>query len=180
MQKTQTTCLIILTTIAVGASLYFLSSVLLPFIIALFVVIGCRPILEFLQNRLNLNRFLAFGVTFLTGFALVAGLGIMVWASINDLSKHPEAYEKRLNSIANRIAFLLQEHLGGRTGKRGEYSPLQWAFPSYANATFQGGRNSPDKCWPASRRKRIRATYCRPRRQLARNVRRGCSDGSSR
>ncbi|MDG2015371.1 MAG: AI-2E family transporter, partial [Pirellulaceae bacterium] len=66
MQKTQTTCLIILTTIAVGVSLYFLSTVLLPFIIALFVVIGCRPILEFLQHRLNLNRFLAFGVTFLT------------------------------------------------------------------------------------------------------------------
>ena len=137
MQKTQTTCLIILTTIAVGASLYFLSSVLLPFIIALFVVIGCRPILEFLQHRLNLNRFLAFGVTFLTGFALVAGLGIMVWASINDLSKHPEAYEKRLNSIANRIAFLLQEHL--------EDEPAPEASTASPNGPSQATPTSPSK-----------------------------------
>jgi len=109
MQKTQTTCLLILTTIAVGVSLYFLRSVLLPFVIALFVVIGCRPILEFLEHQLRLNRFLAFAVTFLLGFALVTGLGLMVWASINDLSKHPEAYEKRLNSIVNRVALIMEE-----------------------------------------------------------------------
>lgn len=111
MQKTQTTCLLILTTIAVGVSLYFLRSVLLPFVIALFIVIGCRPILEFLQHQLKLNRFLAFAVTFLLGFALVTGLGLMVWASINDLSKHPEAYEKRLNSIVNRVALIMEENL---------------------------------------------------------------------
>lgn len=109
MQKTQTTCLLILTTIAVGVSLYFLRSVLLPFVIALFVVIGCRPILDFLEHQLRLNRFLAFAVTFLLGFALVTGLGLMVWASINDLSKHPEAYEKRLNSIVNRVALIMEE-----------------------------------------------------------------------
>ena len=109
MQKTQTTCLLILTTIAVGVSLYFLRSVLLPFVIALFVVIGCRPILDFLEHQLRLNRFLAFAVTFLMGFALVTGLGLMVWASINDLSKHPEAYEKRLNSIVNRVALIMEE-----------------------------------------------------------------------
>ena len=112
MQKTQTTCLIILTTIAVGISLYFLRSVLLPFVIALFVVIGCRPILDFLEHQLKLNRFIAFAVTFLLGVALVTGLGLMVWASINDLSKHPEAYEQRLNSIINRVALIWEENEG--------------------------------------------------------------------
>jgi uncharacterized membrane protein YfcA len=40
MQKTQTICLVILTVISVSASLYFLKSVLLPFVIALFIVVG--------------------------------------------------------------------------------------------------------------------------------------------
>ena len=104
MQRTQTTCLIILTTIATGLSLYFLRSVLLPFVIAFFVVIGCRPILEVLRKRLKLNRIVAFALTFMTGFALLAMLGFLVWASINNLSQHPQAYQQRLNVIVNWAA----------------------------------------------------------------------------
>ena len=70
MQKTQTVCLVILTTIAVGFSLFYLKSVLLPFVIALFIFIGCGPIVEFLQNRLKLNRYFAFGVAFAIGMTL--------------------------------------------------------------------------------------------------------------
>jgi len=99
MQKTQTICLVILATIAVGFSLYYLKSVLLPFVIACFIVIGCRPILEFIEKRLNLPRAIAFFVSFLIGALLLLCFALVIWMSVNDLSNHSEIYEKRLNNI---------------------------------------------------------------------------------
>ena len=58
VKNTQTVCLVVLTTIAIGASLDYLESVLLPFVIALFVVIGCRPILEFVEKTVAVAPFL--------------------------------------------------------------------------------------------------------------------------
>ena len=99
MQKTQTICLVILATIAVGFSLYYLKSVLLPFVIACFIVIGCRPILEFIEKRLNLPRSIAFFLSFLIGAWLLLCFALVIWLSVNDLSNHSEIYEERLNNI---------------------------------------------------------------------------------
>ncbi len=107
MQKTQTTCLVILATIATGFSLAYLKTVLLPFVIAFFIVIGCRPILEFVEKKLKLHRLLAFVVTFLAGVALLLGFAFLIWLSINDLSRNSDAYQERLN----RIAVWVVEHL---------------------------------------------------------------------
>ena len=101
MQKTQTTCLAILATIAVGFSLYFLRTVLLPFVIAVFLVIGCRPILEFIEKKLRLHRFFAFVVTFFVGVALFIGFAALTWLSINNLARNSAIYEDRLNDIVS-------------------------------------------------------------------------------
>ncbi len=100
MQRTQTTCLIILATIATGFSLAYLKTVLLPFIIAAFIVIGCRPVLEFVERKLRLHRFLAFLVTFSIGGCLFAAFALLSWVSIADLAANSAAYEQRLNKIA--------------------------------------------------------------------------------
>ena len=109
MQKTQTICLLILTTIAVGMSLAYLKTVLLPFVIAVFIVIGCRPILQFLESRLKFPKIIAFAATFLTGLLLVASFAVLVWISINDLSRNIGAYEKRLDHIASWLVERLPE-----------------------------------------------------------------------
>lgn len=103
MQKAQTTCLAILTTIAIGFSLYFLQSVLLPFVIAIFIVIGCRPILNYVETRLKLPRFLAFGFSFLFGILLLLVFAFLTWVSVNDLAQNSQAYEKRMNVIVTWI-----------------------------------------------------------------------------
>ncbi|WP_442505819.1 AI-2E family transporter [Novipirellula sp. SH528] len=100
MHRTQTICLIILATIAVGFSLAYLKTVLLPFIIAVFIVIGCRPVLEFVERKLRLHRFLAFLVTFSVGGCLLAAFALLTWVSIVDLAANSAAYEQRLNKIA--------------------------------------------------------------------------------
>lgn len=112
MQKTQTICLVILTVIAVSASLHFLKSVLLPFIIALFFVIGIRPILTLLEHKLGVNRWIAFAVTLTLSILLVVGFVATVWLSIRDLSQNSGAYEQRLATIA----LWLERSLGGEYG----------------------------------------------------------------
>ncbi len=101
MQKTQTICLAILTTIAVGFSLFYLKSVLLPFVIAVFFVIGCRPILEFAETKLRLHRLVAFVVTFLIGVALLVGFAVLTWLSIADLARNSASYEQRLTYLVH-------------------------------------------------------------------------------
>lgn len=104
MQRTQTICLVILATVAVGFSLSFLKSVLLPFVIALFVVIGCRPILEYFSRRLKLPRMLGFGLTFLIGLLGVAVLALLVWLSLADLARHAGDYEQRITAVFSWLA----------------------------------------------------------------------------
>ena len=112
MQKTQTTCLVILATIAVGFSLAFLKSVLLPFVIALFIVIGLQPILEFVEKKLKLHRLVAFAVTFLAGVALSVGFAFMVWVSVSDLSRNSDAYSERFGEIATWLMDRLPDSEG--------------------------------------------------------------------
>ncbi len=134
MQKTQTICLAILTTIAVGFSLYYLKSVLLPFVIAMFVVIGCRPILELVQKKLRLHRFFAFLVTFFVGIVLLAGFGLLTWLSIYDLARNSASYEQRLKNIVQWAATHLPNS-GGPISK-----PIQTVPADNVSSTSQNGK----------------------------------------
>lgn len=116
MQNTQTICLVILATIAVGFSLAFLKTVLLPFVVAVFIYIGCQPILKFLESRLKLPRTIAFATTFLTGLLMLVSFAVLVWVSMNDLSQNIGAYEKRLDHIAEWLAKRIPDSEDKRSG----------------------------------------------------------------
>ena len=103
MQRTQTICLVILTTFAVGWVLAATRSVLLPFIIAVFIVIGCRPIVEYLENRWKLPKMLAFGVALGAGIFSMMALAALTWISLLDLSRNIGAYESRFESISEWV-----------------------------------------------------------------------------
>ncbi len=104
MQRTQTICLILLTVIAVAFSLTYLESVLLPFIIACFVVIGIRPLLELLQTRFRLSRMLAVCVAFVIGLSGLAAIGTMIAVSVQQVAVNRGAYEQRLTTIGNWVS----------------------------------------------------------------------------
>ena len=104
MQKTQTICLIVLASIATGFAMYYLQSVLLPFVIAVFIVIGCRPIMEYFERRLHLPWPVSIGVTFLIGLVALAALGFLIWASLQDIGQNSSAYEQRLGVIAQWVS----------------------------------------------------------------------------
>ncbi len=104
LQKMQFICLAILAGIAVGVSLFYLKTVLLPFVIAIFVVSGCRPILEYLERRLHLHWFIAFGITFFIGLLLSAVFALFTWLSIYDLAQNSSQYDRRVKAIFSWVS----------------------------------------------------------------------------
>ncbi len=107
----QTICLIILATAVIAYSIYWLRPVLLPFVIALFVVSAITPLLDSLQRRLGANRLVAAGVTFLAGLLLMLLLGWTIWASVVELRHSGPAYRQRIQDIANTLEDKLPERL---------------------------------------------------------------------
>ena len=54
--RTQTICLVILTTLAVGAALHWLAPVMIPFVLAVFTALAVSPLIEVLVDRLRIPR----------------------------------------------------------------------------------------------------------------------------
>ncbi len=102
-KRIQTACLVILAVLAATYLIYWLRPVLVPFVVALFVVSGLSPILAMLERTLSVTRIVAAGITFLAGVALLIIFGCTIWISVWDLAKHSQAYIDRVEDIAREI-----------------------------------------------------------------------------
>ena len=74
--RIQTICLMILATTAIMYAIYWLRPVLVPFVIAVFVVSGIAPVLDMLQRRLRVNRLVAAGIAFVAGLLVLLLLAL--------------------------------------------------------------------------------------------------------
>jgi len=100
-------CLMTLSAIAVAFSIYWLRPVLVPFVVAVFVVSGLAPILDFLEQRLHVNRMIAAGIAFLFGLIMLILLFGLIWMSIVELDNHAAEYKARFNEIWSKVEGML-------------------------------------------------------------------------
>lgn len=103
-------CLSILAAATLGILLYLLRPVLVPFVIAIFLTVGLKPILDFLQNRLRANRIVAVVMAFFMGVALLMLLSLAVVYSIDQLA-NDDAYQRRAAEVTEQLASIA-EYLG--------------------------------------------------------------------
>ncbi len=101
--QVHTVCQMILVAIAAGAALYFLRSVLLPFILALFFVTGLSPVLHWIERRLHAPRMVAVVIAFLLGILLFAMLWLLIWMSVASLVNNAPTYRQRLVSLVEVV-----------------------------------------------------------------------------
>jgi AI-2 transport protein TqsA len=99
--RIQTISLMVLAVVAATYSIYWLRPVLLPLVVAFFVVSGVSPILKTLEKRLGVSRIIAAGLTFLAGVVLLLVFGLSIWASMVDLQSNSQAYRGRIREIVN-------------------------------------------------------------------------------
>jgi AI-2 transport protein TqsA len=102
-QKLRTTCLVILTIIAVGAALILLRPVLVPLLIALLFTYCLKPVIELQMRRLGLPRGVAIGGAAFVGLALLAVAGFLVAVFVAQLWDNLGKYQQRFQELLQRI-----------------------------------------------------------------------------
>lgn len=83
-RRIQTVCLLVLTAIAVGATLQSLRDVMIPFMLALFLALALSPVVDRLADRTRLSRGVSVGLTMLLGALLLVIVGGVVTSSLRE------------------------------------------------------------------------------------------------
>ena len=102
-QRVQTFCLLILTFLICCGAAYWLKTVLLPFVLALFLTLTLRPIVFYLTRRFHAPRLLAIGLTLCLGVALLVTLTAVVSSSIVELGEDIDLYERRFMILLDEV-----------------------------------------------------------------------------
>lgn len=102
-RRIQTVCLAVLSAVAVGAALYWLRPVLIPFILALFIAYSITPVVDFLRRHLHCPRYVALFVAFLIGFVVVALFALMVSSTIQEIAGNVDQYKEQFGYIINVV-----------------------------------------------------------------------------
>ncbi len=106
-QRIQTVCLLILSTAAVAAALYWLRPVLVPFVFAVFIAYGLLPLIELQVRQLHLPRPVAVCSTLVLGGVVLGGLGLLVSTSVSQLQDNADAYQGQIEIFVERISAVL-------------------------------------------------------------------------
>lgn len=102
--RIQTICLVVIATSIVTYMIYWLRPVLVPFVVALFIVSGIMPLLQMLEKRLGVNRIVAAGITFLLGLGILLVAGLCLWLSVLEMADRGQAYRERVGELIAKVA----------------------------------------------------------------------------
>ncbi|HEY1861205.1 MAG TPA: AI-2E family transporter [Gemmataceae bacterium] len=103
-RQVQTTCLVILTIIAVGVALHLLKPVLVPFFLALFFTYCLAPLIDLQVKHLGLPRLVAVGGAITVGLAILLLCGFLLGASVGKMGDNFEEYQTRFDSFVETAA----------------------------------------------------------------------------
>jgi len=106
-ERTRTVCLVILTVIAVGAALSWLRPVMIPFVLAVFIALALRPLIDLQQRWLRLPYPAALATTLVLGLVGLLLLGSLVSASVSQLAANATLYSEQLSRLVERSLRLL-------------------------------------------------------------------------
>ena len=106
-QRIQTICLLIISTVAVAAALYWLRPVLVPFVLAVFIAYGLLPLVEFQVRRLRLPYLVAVASTLIIGVLILGSLGLLISTSVSQLQANAAAYQQQIELLGAKVLALL-------------------------------------------------------------------------
>ncbi|MHC4959387.1 MAG: AI-2E family transporter [Planctomycetota bacterium] len=101
--RVQTVCLLILTAIAIGVALFYLRPVLLPFVLALFFSLALRPLIDIQVRRFKFPSGLALISSLGVAVLVLALVGVLVAASIEQVQENGAVYQAKLNELIETL-----------------------------------------------------------------------------
>ena len=106
-QRIQTICLLILTALGITAALYFFASVLIPFVLAIFLTLCLIPAIDVQMKLLRIPRLTAILTTVAVGCALLILGALLVTVAANQIVESKDDYEKQFRQVLIKTRGLL-------------------------------------------------------------------------
>jgi AI-2 transport protein TqsA len=106
-QRIQTVCLLILTALGITAALYFFASVLIPFVLAIFLTLCLTPVIDVQMKLLRIPRRTAILTTVAIGCALLILGAFLVTKAANQIVESKDDYEKQFRQVLIKTRGLL-------------------------------------------------------------------------
>jgi AI-2 transport protein TqsA len=111
--RIQTICLLLLSSVAGGAALYWLSPVLVPFVLAIFFTYCLTPVIDLQMQYLRAPRPVAIVATFALGCVVLTLLAVLVSTSVTQISANADMYQTRITQLTDEaITALPLERFG--------------------------------------------------------------------
>jgi AI-2 transport protein TqsA len=98
-----TASLVILAVVALAAALIYTRAVMIPFVVALFIVALVSPIQDFQVKRLRLPRIIAIIVTLLVVFFVIAMVSVSVVQAIRTIASTAGEYSESFAELADEL-----------------------------------------------------------------------------
>ncbi|MCB9933648.1 MAG: AI-2E family transporter [Planctomycetes bacterium] len=102
LERIRTICLFILASGVVILALYYLSSALVPFVIAAFFHFSLAPLVNWQRRRFKLPGWLAVATTALLGLIAFALVWTVIGASVAQVAANAGDYSERIKTLAER------------------------------------------------------------------------------
>jgi AI-2 transport protein TqsA len=104
LEQVRTVCMLILALIAVGAALYWLKPVMVPFVLALFATYALAPLIDLQIRKLRFLRPVAIGATLLLGLVIFALLWWLVASSVAQMQNNAGVYRENIEHLVTRVS----------------------------------------------------------------------------
>jgi len=101
--RIQTVSLLIVSTVLVAVALYWLKSVMIPFVLALFLALALAPVVDAQMRWLRFPKWLAVFMSFLLSMALLLLSISVVTGAVAQLAANAGAYQERLSLLFDRV-----------------------------------------------------------------------------
>lgn len=103
----RTASLMVLAAVAVAAALIYTRQVMIPFVLAIFIMYLVSPVVDFLQAKLHAPRAVSVLVALLVVFAILTLLALLITTSVRGLTASADIYRERLTSLAQTFLSVL-------------------------------------------------------------------------
>lgn len=113
-RKVQNLSLVVVAITCLGGLLYFLSGVLVPFTMAIFLYLVISPLIDFQVKRLRLPRMMALVVTLVLATLLLLFGAALMASSLGQLATNASAYEARFQELLWEGLYSVPDEVGAK------------------------------------------------------------------
>jgi len=108
LNKVNTFCLFTLTLISIAMALIYTKTIMIPFVLSVFLYLIISPFLSFLQHKTRLNRSMSLIITISLFIVITSLLILMLNSSIQNFLESTDIYKDRLANLKIELTQLLQ------------------------------------------------------------------------